>query len=71
MKRKECFEYFPGQKEAVHFEDRTPVWFVRWRASNGEVRMVSEAYADKTKAKRAATGLSNRVPGSVVEEVKQ
>ena len=70
MKRKECFEYFPA-KIADPANITNERWFVRWRASNGEVRMVSEAYFNKGAAKRAATGLSNRVPGSVTEETKE
>jgi uncharacterized protein YegP (UPF0339 family) len=44
-----------------YFKGPSGVWFVRILARNGETVLVSEAYASKANAKRAALGLLTRI----------
>lgn len=41
-------------------------WFVRERASNGKIKNVSEAYASKSNAKRAAIAKRDQTAGARV-----
>ena len=58
--RRETFEYFPGDEETTS-DQPPPNWFVRWRAKNGEIRMVSERFPTKAHAKRAADRMASLV----------
>jgi uncharacterized protein YegP (UPF0339 family) len=44
-----------------YFKGPSGFWFVRLIARNGETMMISEAYANKSNAVRAARALSTRL----------
>lgn len=53
------FEYFPGSVDRE--------WFVRLRADNGEIVLVTEAYTRRWSAKRAARKMGAAFGVPVVE----